>query len=123
MNEQDPFSKAGKWKVPGRNPEPEPEQDITRPMPAAEADDVTRVRPAPPPLDDVTRAAPALPPDVVTRIESENDAPPAELTRVAEPVDLLAAAAPNQPARRLRRPLLASVAALIALALYIFLGR
>jgi hypothetical protein len=67
--------------------------------------------------------APALPPDAVTRVESENQAPAEELTHVADAVDPLTAGAANQPPRRLPWPLVAAIAGLIALGLYLFLGR
>jgi hypothetical protein len=148
MAEQDPFSKAGKWKVPSRTPDSAP--DVTRPMPAAApADDVTRPRPVPPPADeetrirpaqspaddvtrirppepaadDVTRAAPVLPPGEITRVEAQHQAPAEELMQVDEPADQMPSPAPGEPRRTLGWPLLAGALALIAAAGYFILGR
>jgi hypothetical protein len=136
MDEQDPFSKAAKWKVPTRKPDPDPDPDGTRPMTAHDdggatrvrsaqpaADDETGLRPAQPLPDDVTRAAPALPASEITRIGNASQTAPAELTHVAQPAAPLAPAAPDQPPRRLPWPLLAAVAALVAAALYMILER
>jgi hypothetical protein len=149
MADDDPFAKAGKWKVPapGHKPDSEPESDVTRVRPAQPADDATRIapargpageevtavrpaqpadnatraRPAQAPVDDVTRVAPALPADEITRLDTRASAPAEELTRIAEPVQ--PAPPPAQRQRHLSWRAIALLGVLLAIAVYLLAGR